>query len=298
MLWFKKQPPAQTLAVAGDTVVPQPLPIALDSQIFKHYFDSFVAQSAGAGGAAALIERLQAKQRSIASVLELSQQAAELDEVELLLDQVFTARRRLYPALEAAGAATVLAALAQLVRGALPVAGRLQAFVDAMPGTAGMDRASIKAANKLRRAAWDFAAELLHFSDPDKFPLMTRWVWDQSTQSGALREFIRGNDTLKEIPLTNAPEMFEGARAWLVDQLRTEGIYRDLPLWIDLMLGQAYTNYLRSVAEGGLGADFGRGTTPHEQLAKLLGVDDARRAGLSRVKKSRVDQSGSRIEAQ
>jgi hypothetical protein len=116
-------------------------------------------------------------------------------------------------------------------------------------------------------------------------------VWDQSTQSGSLREFIRGNDAMREIPLTNAPEIFEGARIWFADQLRTEGIYRDLPLWIDLMLAQAYTHYLRSVAEGNLGADFGRGAKPQEQLAKLLGIDRARRSGLSRVKKDSLARS-------
>jgi hypothetical protein len=284
MLWFKKRPPAQTLA-AADTVVPLPLPIALDSQIFKYHFDQLLEQSVADGGIAVLLERLQVKQHAIAAALERARGATDLSEIEALLDSVFTARRRLFPALEATGAAKVRAALAQLLHDGLPVAARLQGFVDAMPGAAGMDRASIKAANKLRRAAWDFAAELLHFSDPDQFPLMTRWVWDQSTQSGALREFIRGNDTMQEIPLTNAPGMFEGARVWIADQLRTEGIYRDLPLWVDMMLAQAYTNYLRSVAEGSLGADFGRGATPHEQLAKLLGIDRARRSGLSRVKK-------------
>ncbi|TSA42056.1 MAG: hypothetical protein D4R58_00685 [Betaproteobacteria bacterium] len=291
MLWFKQKPLAQTLPVAGDTVVPLPLPVALDSQIFKYHFDQLLEQSGAEGGIAALIERMQAKQQAVVATFERALAAAGLSEIESLLDQVFTARRRLYPALESAGVAKVREALAQLRHDALPVAARLQAFVDAMPGTAGLDRASLKAANKLRRAAWDFAAELLHFIDPDRFPLMTRWVWDQSTQSGALREFIRGNDSMQEIPLTNAPEMFEGARAWLADQLRTEGIYRDLPLWIDLMLAQAYTNYLRSVAEGNLGAEFGRGTTPGEQLAKLLGIDRARRTGMSRVKKDSLVRS-------
>ncbi len=291
MLWFKKRPSAQTLPAAGVAVAPQPLPLALDGQIFKYHFDRLLEQSGADGGVAALIERLQVKQHAIVSTCERALAAPGLSEIESLLDQVFTARRRLYPALESAGAAKVQAALARLLHDALPVAARLQVLVDAMPGAAGMDRASIKAANKLRRAAWDFAAELLHFSDPDQFPLMTRWVWDQSTQSGALREFIRGNDSMQEIPLTNAPEMFEGARIWLADQLRTEGIYRDLPLWIDLMLAQAYTNYLRSVAEGNLGAEFGRGTTPHEQLAKLLGIDRARRTGMSRVKKDSLARS-------
>jgi hypothetical protein len=285
MLWFRKQVHVQMLPAAADVIVPLQLPIALDSQIFKHHFGRLVAQSDPDGGVAVLIERLRTKQNAVSAAFERALDATDLNEIESLLDHVFSARRRLYPALEAVGAAKVRAALAQLARAGLPVAERLQALVDAIPGAAGMDRASIKAANKLRRAAWDFAAELLHFGDLDKFPLMTRWVWDQSTQSGALREFIRGNDTLKEIPLVNTPEMFEGARVWLADQLRTEGIYRDLPLWIDLVLAQAYTNYLRAVAEGGLGGDFGRGTTPQEQLAKLLGIDRARRSGLSRVKK-------------
>lgn len=291
MLWSKQKPLAQTLLMAADTVVPLPLPVALDSQIFKYHFDQLLEQSGDDGGIAALIERMQAKQHAIVTTFERALAAVGLNEIESLLDQVFTARRRLYPALESAGIVKVREALTQLRHDALPVAARLQAFVDAMPGTAGMDRASIKEAGKLRRAAWDFAAELLHFGDPDQFPLMTRWVWDQATQSGALREFIRGNDSMREIPLTNAPEMFEGARVWLADQLRTEGIYRDLPLWIDLMLAQAYTNYLRSVAEGNLGADFGRGTTPGEQLAKLLGIDRARRTGASRVKKDALARS-------
>ena len=296
MLWFKPKPLARMLPVAADTVVPLPLPVALDGQIFKYHFDQLLEQSGADGGIAALIERMQAKQHAVVATFERARAAAGLGEIESLLDQVFTARRRLYPALESAGAAKVREALAQLRHDALPVAARLQAFVDAMPGTAGLDRASIKAAGKLRRAAWDFAAELVHFSDPDRFPLMTRWVWDQATQSGALREFIRGNDSMQEIPLTNAPEMFEGARVWLAGELRTEGIYRHLPLWIDLMLAQAYTNYLRSVAEGNLGADFGRGTTPGEQLAKLLGIDRARRTGASRVKKDRIQDSGVSIQ--
>ncbi len=296
MLWFKPKPLAQMLSVAADTIVPLPLTVALDSQIFKTHFDQLLEQSGGDAGIAALIERLQAKQHAIVATFERARVAAGLSEIESLLDQVFTARRRLYPALESAGATKIREALAQLGHDVLPVAARLQAFVDAMPGTAGLDRASLKAANKLRRAAWDFAAELLHFSDPDRFPLMTRWVWDQATQSGALREFIRGNGSMREIPLTNAPEMFEGARVWLADQLRTEGIYRDLPLWIDLMLAQAYTYYLRSVAEGNLGADFGRGTGPGEQLAKLLGIDRARRTGASRVKKDRIPDAGVSIQ--
>jgi hypothetical protein len=109
-------------------------------------------------------------------------------------------------------------------------------------------------------------------------------VWDAGTQSGALREFIRGGDQLREVPFDNSPELFEAARRWLAERIAEKGIYRDEPLWIDLVLAQAYTTYFRSMAEGGLGNDFGRGVTPQEQLKKLLGIDVAPE-GRSRVKK-------------
>ena len=154
-----------------------------------------------------------------------------------------------------------------------------------MPGTEGMSRAEIKAAGKVRRAAWDFAAELLHFSDPVRYPLMARWVWDAGTQSGAMREFVRGGEAMREIPFDNSPGLFEAGRRWIAERISAEGIYRDEPLWIDLVLAQAYTTYFRSVAEGSLGADFGRGVSANEQLKKLLGIDNAS-PGRTRVKKS------------
>ncbi|MDH5535286.1 MAG: hypothetical protein OEZ08_06915 [Betaproteobacteria bacterium] len=262
-----------------------PLPMALDAGLFQHHFERLLASvRQDAGGIEAYLAALNAKSHRIDSALAPNAPPG-LAEIEGLLAGVFTARRRLYPTLEALGAQRVGTLVHELVYGNAVMARRLQNFVDAMPGTAGMSRAEIKAAAKLRRAAWDFAAELLHFRDPRRFPLMTRWVWDAGTQSGALRELIRGSDTLREIPFDNSPELFEGARRWLAERIAERGIYRDEPLWIDLLLAQAYTTYFRSMAEGGLGADFGRGVTPQEQLKKLLGIDAAP-AGRTRVKKA------------
>ena len=180
----------------------------------------------------------------------------------------------------------VASLLRELAWGAAPPAQRLQNFVDAMPGAAaGMDRESVRAAAKVRRAAWDFAAEALHFGDPVRYPLMTRWVWDEATQSGALREFIRGNDAMREIPFSNSPALFEGARVWLAARIAERGVYRDVPLWIDLVQAQAYAAYFRAFTEGSLGADFARGVPAYEQLQKLLGIDAAPGAS-PRVKKA------------
>lgn len=281
MLWFSKKRHAPPVTMVADQIVAAELPIALDAGLFKHHCGKLLETAAQDGGIDNWLAALRVKQQVFARTLA---GGVTPEDIEVLLGCVFTARRRLYPALERIGMARVAALLSDLAAGAMPPAQRLQNFVDAMPGAAEADRESVKAAAKVRRAAWDFAAEALHFSDPVKYPLMSRWVWDEATQSGALREFIRGNDTLREIPFDNSPGMFEGARAWLAERIAEEGIYRDVPLWIDLVQAQAYTAYFRSFTEGSLGADFARGVTPHEQLKKLLGIDAA--PGVSpRVKK-------------
>lgn len=286
MLWFRKQAGAKSIPAPVDEIIPAELPLAPDSALFRRHFDALLDGAEQAGGVESWLAALGAKQHTFATALEPGRIAAlAMEEVERLLEHVFTARRHLYPALQALGAQRVSQLTRELVCSPGPLARRLQDFVDAMPGAAGMDREGIRAAARIRRAAWDFAAELVHFRDPVKYPLMSRWVWDSSTQSGALREFVHGNDAMAEIPFDNSPELFEGMRRWLAARISERGIYRDLPLWIDLTTGQAYVSYFRSLTDGSLGADFGRGAPAHEQLRKLLGVD-ALEGGRPRVKKA------------
>lgn len=295
MLWFRKQPETAAPLTVTDTIAPAELPVTLDRGLFQQHFAKLLENAGQDGGIEAYLASLGAKQHAYATVLARSEDGKlALDDLESLLDYVFTARRRVFPAFESIGAARATALIRELLSSRMPLAQRMQGFVDAMPGTAGLDRGSIRAATKVRRAAWDFAAELLHFSDPVKYPLMSRWVWDQGTQSGALREFIRAGDAMREIPFSNAPELFEGGRRWLAERIAEEGVYRDVHFWIDLVLAQAYTTYFRSVTEGGLGADFGRGTPAQDQLKKLLGIDTPRVEGQSRVKKAGSEAPGAR----
>lgn len=284
MLWPRSRTKA-TPAPTPEDVEAMALPVALDSMLFRVHFQKLLETAAQDGGIEGYLAALGAKHEDFAAALD-AERAGDLAlaDVAALLECVFTARRRIYPAIESLGQAAGQY-IAELLHGAGSLGERMQRFVDAMPGAAGTDRASLRAAAKLRRAAWDFAAELVHFSDPVRYPLMTRWVWDQNTQSGALREFIHGNDTQAEIPLTNDLKQFETARRWLAECIAAEGIYRDVALWIDLTLAQAYTTYLRAITDGSLGADFGRGTTPHEQLKKLLGIDGVPEKGRTRIKK-------------
>lgn len=284
MLWLKKRPDPEPIR-ERDVIVPADLPMVPDAALFQTHLSSLDRLTETEGGIEPLLQALGAKQRRFAEVLAAEAMAGfGLEEVEGLLEQVFTARRRLYPLLEALGGARVAAAVNGLLFGEEQVGDRIRRFAEAMPVAAGEDREARRLAAKQRRAATDFAAELLHFRDPVKYPLMTRWVWDRSTMSGALREFLRGADHLREIPFDMSPELYEGARKWLAERIAERGIYRDVPFWIDLVLAQAYVGYLRAVAEGNLGGDFGRGVSPLEQLRKLLGVDEPQ-PGRPRVKK-------------
>ena len=273
MLWARKRPvdaPAQATA----EITPAKLPLALDAGLFGHHFAGLLDAVASCGGAEACLERLAAKQRLFGATLADARKGdIDVDAIGRLLGFVFTARRHLLPALEELGAQRCAALMRRLGDITLPLVGRLQNFVDAMPGARTADRAGMRETARLRRAAWDFAAEVAHMSDPVRFPLMTRWVWDSASQSGALREFIPGNDAMREIPFDNSAELHEGARVWLSACIAEQGIYRDVPLWIDLVLAQAYVGYVRTMANGSLGGEFGRGVEPHEQLVKLLGID-------------------------
>lgn len=285
MLWFRKRPDA-ALPVPVETVAPAELPIPLDPQLFLTHYSTLVALAEEEGGIEVHLDALRGKRDACAAALARAATGVlSMTDVEQLLSGVFTARRRLYPALDQLGAERVSAMIAGIAAGPGSLVERMQALVDVMPGAEDTDRDSLRAATKLRRAAWDFAAELAHYGSPERYPLMARWVWDAATQSGALREFVRGGDAMREIPFTNEPSTFEAARRWLATALAGEGLYRDLPLWVDLVQAQAYLTYLRSVTEGNLGGDFGRGTPPHEQLKKLLGIDVVP-GGRARVRKT------------
>ena len=221
-----------------------------------------ISEAGGVDGLETFIEALRSKHEVFAGI---TAKGAAIDGADLrtLGGLVFSVRRKLGPLL-AQREGAVLEGVRELVLSELSVDDRLHALAD----LAGEDR-------KLRRALWDFAAEILHFRDPDVVPLATRWVWDTSTTTGALREFIRGNDTLREIPIGDTVSAIEGARLWFYDALAEEGFYRDLPFVTDLVWSQAYSDYARSLSMsmGLIDAQFGAKQDPLELMVKMLGID-------------------------
>lgn len=287
MLWFKKRPDQALAEDEADLIVPAALSVPLDARQFQQRFSSLMHDLTEDGGAEVFLASMEAKHQLFADLLkEEALEHLSMEGVEALLDTVFSARRRVYFVFEGLGLEASTTVIRELLYGKTPLQDRLVQFstVVAIDDAAPEDVRKIAAKN--RRAVFDFGAELLHFNDPLKYPLMTRWVWDQQTVSGALREFIRGNDSLPDVPLGNSPEMHEGARVWLAAQLAEQGLYKDVPYWVDMVLAQAYSEYFRSMAEGMLSADFGRASGPADYVKKFLGIDAPAKAGLSRVKRA------------
>jgi hypothetical protein len=259
--------------------------LRLDDGRFAKHFSEFVALAGAGAGLDAYVASLEAKHRLFAGALA-AKQRLDLDTAAALLEAVFTARRKLFPLIEALGADEFGELATGLVRGTAPLGERLEAFCDALPYPEGAGREARAVRRKLRGAALDFAAELLHFADPLAHPLMTRWVWDASTSSGALRELMEVPDSVARIDLEATPETFGAARAWLVGHLAEQGVYRDQHWLADLTLAMAYVSYFRAMTGGALGSDFMRASTPEDQLRKLLGIDAERRGGRSRVRRA------------
>jgi len=264
MRWFKR-PAEAGGGASGSGLVPEPLQVTFNKEILGTKLSSLRAAISEAGGVEGLepfIEALRNKHEVFAGI---TGKGADIDGADLrtLGGLVFPVRRKLGSLLAQREGALVQGIRDLLVPG-LSVDDRLHAFA----ALAGEDR-------KLRRALWDFAAEILHFQEPEPVPLASRWVWDAGTMTGALREFIQGNDTMRQIPIGDNVAAIEGARLWFYDALGDEGFYRDLPFVTDLVWAQAYSDYARSLSMGmGLiDAQFGAKQDPLELVVKILGID-------------------------
>ncbi|MBI3451443.1 MAG: hypothetical protein HY057_01135 [Rhodospirillales bacterium] len=129
-------------------------------------------------------------------------------------------------------------------------------------------------ADRKHRWVRDLAAELLHFSRPEQYPLMARWVWDAKANTGVLREiwFHPDVDRLR-IPVPDDYETFLVLREELSQFLSKNGVFRDMPFYIDLLFAEIYAEYISAQGGSYLRTDFSSAEDPMQYARRMLGLD-------------------------
>ncbi|MEF8792781.1 hypothetical protein [Thiohalorhabdus sp.] len=271
MAWLRRQ----QAKGSEEALEPTDLGVELSPQRLENALQQMFEHLEPDGGLERYIAALKMKSELFGRLLA-PDAMAELDEEarDTILERVFSARRRLSPYVRAMELAEVRALVNELLHGKGPVADRMEAFVEGLP-----------CEGKSCRARRDLAADLLHFYDPERYPLMARWVWDVNTDSGAMRELVPNSDQVTQLPTGGDPGTYVALRNWVWEQLEAQAFYRDLAFMVDLVLAQVYAQYIKAMAEGMLRTDFGSSSEdPSEHLRKLLGIDEQRMGGRSRLK--------------
>ena len=182
-----------------------------------------------------------------------------------------TVRRRIVPWLEEPAYTVLRGALAQLLESA-------QRHVRCRPAHGPLLR---RPSRRTTGHRWtrDLAAELLHNLDPERYPLMTRWVWDAEANTGVLREIWHGPDVdHTTIAARDDYETFLVLREEIAQFLSTNGVFRDVVQMVDMVCAQVYAEYICEQGGSYLRADFSAPEDPMQHTRRLLGLDGVRAA--------------------
>ena len=128
--------------------------------------------------------------------------------------------------------------------------------------------------DKKHRWVRDLAAELLHNADPDRVPLMNRWVWDRKSNTGVIREIWHGDDVDHiTIPVADGYGTYIMLREEMSQFLSDNGFFRDVPFYVDVLCAQIYAQYICEQGGSYLRADFQAPEDPMQHTRRLLGLD-------------------------
>lgn len=247
----------------------EPAPVLhLSGPRLARSFETLVGNSEDTGGVERYIDGLRTKVAVFQAALT-ADRIADLDQATFLGLCAFmaSARRRVAPWLADAGMDAARRAIAGLLDGAEDTAD--PAAVDAR-----MARfAGAVGRGKGYRWTRDLGAEILHCLMPERYPLMTRWVWDHAANTGVLREIWHGDVDHDSIAVPDNYQTFLVLRQELSRFLSANGVYRDVPFYVDLLCAQVYADYI--CAQGGsfLRTEFASEQDPLQYTRRMLGLD-------------------------
>lgn len=241
-------------------------------------FEILTMRSEEHGGVERYVTALGLKSRLFRDALADGACALDLRTARMLCAHMATVRRRVGVYLEPARFEAWRAAVVDLLEGAADTSTtdqRVADFVRRFPD------------DREHRWVRDLAAELLHQTDSERYPLMTRWVWDAGANTGVLREIWYGPEVDNmTIDVPDGYETFLVLREELSQFLTQNGVYRDLLLYVDLLTAQLYANYIGEQGGAYLRTDFSLPEDPMQHTRRMLGLDGVTPNGRIRLKAS------------
>jgi len=240
-------------------------------------FESLAAAAEETGGVERYVEALKLKSGLFAKTLgEGRVREVPLADFRALCACMSTVRRRIGAYVEPTAFERLRNRVAALLDGAHDTGttdARIEAFCAAFPG----DRA--------HRWVRDLAAEVLHQVDPERYPMMTRWIWDARANTGVVREIWHGEDVdHMSIAVADRYETYLVLREELAQFLASHGVFRDVMFYTDLLAARVYAMYIQEQGGSYLRADFSSAEEPMIHVRRLLGLDAVAENGRTRLK--------------
>lgn len=242
----------------------------LSGPVLTQALETFISVSDEQGGVEAYVRALKMKAQLFQDMLTPDDDAAfEMDHLKAISGFMPTVRRRIGLFLDDPGRfAELRDAIRILLDGASDTStadARIEVFCSHFP------------ANKRHRWVRDLAVEILHNTDPERYPLMNRWVWDRRANTGMIREAWFAVDPADVDHMTlDVPDGYETCvvlREELAQFLSNNGVYRDILQYVDILCAQVYGGYISSQGGTYLRADFSTPDDPLEHTRRLLGLD-------------------------
>jgi len=237
--------------------------LELSGEILRVALQMMVSGSEEHGGIERYIDAVKLKSAMFRQAL-VENDIAELDleTFKGLCTFMATVRRRISEHLNEDDFGEMRLAIVQLFNDEQHIDDRIGAFCDRFPN------------DKKHRWVRDLATELLHNADPERVPLMNRWVWDAKSNTGVIREIWHGDDVDHiTIPVTNGFGTYLMLREEISQFLSDNGIFRDVLFYVDVLCAQVYAQYICEQGGSYLRADFQAPEDPMQHTRRLLGLD-------------------------
>ncbi|MDH5454683.1 MAG: hypothetical protein OEY37_01350 [Gammaproteobacteria bacterium] len=235
----------------------------LSGDILRAALQMMVAGSEDHGGIERYIDAVKLKSAMFRQALVENDVAdLDLETFKGLCTFMATVRRRISEQLNEEAFSRLRPAIVDLFDDKEHIDVRIGRFCDRFPN------------DKKHRWVRDLASELLHNAEPERVPLMNRWVWDAASNTGVIREIWHGDnvDHIK-IPVPSDYGTYIMLREELSQFLSDNGFFRDVLFYVDVLCAQVYAQYICEQGGSYLRADFQAPEDPMQHTRRLLGLD-------------------------